>query len=72
MKLNQLVCPVSHIKIDSHVSRVTVFLGSILIALYVVTRDPGYMVVVAIDYGIRTLWNPHNSPLRWEIGRAHV
>lgn len=65
MRFSQLVCPISDQKIDSNVSRVTVFLGAILIALYVVTQDPEYMVVLAIDYGIRAFWDVHYSLLLW-------
>jgi hypothetical protein len=63
--LDNVVCPISHIKIDSNVSRLTVFMNSILIALYLFTGAPYFMLLVAIDYAIRALWKPKYSPLRW-------
>lgn len=62
---DDVICPISHIKIDSHVSRLTVFMNAILLALYVLTGLPYLVVIVAIDYGIRATWKPAYSPLRW-------
>lgn len=56
---------ISNIKIDSHVSCLTVFLNASLITLYLVTGIPWCMVVVAVDYGVRAMWKPKYSLLRW-------
>lgn len=62
---NDLICPISNTKIDSHLSRLTVFLNVALIGLYLLTGSLYFMVLVAIDYGIRAIWKPNYSPLRW-------
>jgi hypothetical protein len=67
--LDNIICPISNVKIDSHVSRLTVFMNVILIALYLFTSIPYFMFLVAIDYGIRALWRPEYSPLRWIAAR---
>ena len=66
MKLfDEVVCPVSFTQIDNNISRITVFFNMLLIALYLFTGSPLFMWLVAIDYGIRALWAPRYSPLRW-------
>jgi len=67
--LDDIICPVSFVKIDNHVSRLTVFTNAVLIALYLFTGAPYFMLVVAIDYGIRAIWKPRYSPLRWIAAR---
>jgi hypothetical protein len=62
---HNVVCPVSNIKINSYASRITVFINAVLLALYLLTGIPYLVAIVAIDYGIRALWNPEYSPLRW-------
>jgi len=62
---SNVICPISNVKINSYVSRLTVFMNAILIVLFLLTGNPLFMWVVAIDYGIRALWNPQFSPLRW-------
>jgi len=62
---DDVICPVSFVQIDSNVSRLTVFLNAALIALYLATGLPYFMMLVALDYGIRAIWNPKYSPLRW-------
>lgn len=63
--LDNVICPISNVKIDNHVSRLTVFMNAALIALYLFTGLPYFMLLVAVDYGIRAMWNPKYSPLRW-------
>jgi hypothetical protein len=64
MKFSQLVCPISDKRIDCNVSRMMVFLSSIVIAAYLYTRVPYFMIAVAFDYGIRAFGNPKYSLLR--------
>ncbi len=63
--LDNVICPVSNVKVDSHVSRLTVFLNAVFIALYVITGNPLFMAVVALDYGIRVFASAKYSPLKW-------
>jgi hypothetical protein len=71
--LYNIVCPISNVKIDSNVSRLTVFMNSILIALYLFTGVPYFMILVAIDYAIRAFWKPKYSPIGWgAVGIARM
>jgi hypothetical protein len=63
--MNTLVCPISDEKIDSRVSRLTVFLNVVLMALFIATSNPVYIFVVAMDYFIRAALDPQYSPLRF-------
>lgn len=67
--LQNVICPVSNVKIDSYTSRTTVFLNVILLALYVFTGSPLFILIVALDYGIRAAWKPAYSPLGWVAKR---
>lgn len=62
---SNVVCPISNVKINSYVSRLTVFMNAILIGLFLLTGNPLFMWIVALDYGIRAIGNPRFSPLRW-------
>lgn len=62
--MNNLVCPISTEKIDSNVSRLTVFLNVILLALFLTTLNPVFIIVVAVDYFIRAGLNVQYSPAR--------
>jgi Domain of unknown function (DUF4395) len=63
--LDNAICPISNVKVDSHISRLTVFLNASLLALYLVTGIPLFIGIVAIDYAIRAIGNPKYSPLKW-------
>jgi hypothetical protein len=63
--MNTIVCPISIEKIDSRVSRLTVFLNVILMALFIATSSPVYIFIVALDYFIRATLDPKYSPLRF-------
>lgn len=71
--LDNVICPISNIKINSYTSRLTVFINVVLMGLYLLTGIRYFMIIVAIDYGIRAFWKPQYSPLRWlaeQIARA--
>jgi hypothetical protein len=68
--IDNAVCPISNVKIDGNVSRLTVFINVIFIALYLLTGSPYFMIVIAIDYGIRGIWSQKYSPLRWIAERV--
>lgn len=63
--LDNVICPISDTKIDNTVSRLTVFQCAVLLALYLWTGIPYLVLLVALDYGIRTTGNGTYSPLRW-------
>jgi hypothetical protein len=63
--IDNVICPVSNVKIDSNVSRLTVFLNAICLALFVSTHIPWLVILVAVDYGIRVMGQAEYSPMRW-------
>lgn len=62
--MSTLVCPISTERIDSNVSRATVFLNVVLMALFIITQKPVFIYLVAFDYFIRATINGKYSPLR--------
>ena len=62
--MKNIVCPVSTEKIDSNVSRLTVFFNVILMAIFLVSLNPIFIIVVAIDYLIRAALDIKYSPIR--------
>jgi len=62
--LDNIICPISAVKVDSNISRLTVFLNAVCIALYLVTGSAYFILLVAVDYAIRAFWKAQYSPLR--------
>jgi hypothetical protein len=65
MSINNIICPVSTVKIDLNVSRLTVFINVVLMALFVYTLNPFYLAIVTIDYFIRATLDGTYSPIRY-------
>ena len=63
--LDNIICPISTVKVDRTLSRLTVFINVILMALYLLTGVPYFMILVAIDYGIRAFWQSKYSLIQW-------
>ena len=63
--LDNVVCPISVEKIDSNVSRLTIFFNVILMGLYIYTLLPVFILIVAIDYLIRATSDVKYSPVRF-------
>ena len=61
--MKNIVCPISTEEIDSNVSRLTVFLNVILMALFLGTLNPIFIIVVTLDYFIRAALEAKYSPL---------
>lgn len=61
---DNVVCPISTEKIDSNVSRLTIFFNVVLMALYIYTQSPAFIIIVAIDYTIRAVYKVKYSPIR--------
>lgn len=62
---DDVICPISNIKVDNNVARLTVFFNAVLLALFVTTQVPYFVILVALDYGIRVAGYPQYSPMRW-------
>ncbi len=65
MSFNSVVCPISSEKIDLNVSRLTVFLNVVLMAIFVYTLNPIYLAIVTLDYFIRAALDGSYSPIRY-------
>ena len=63
--LRDLVCPISNEKIDSNVSRLTIFISVVLVVVFIMSRNPVFLYLAALDYFIRAFKNGQLSPLRW-------
>ena len=65
MNLKDVVCPVSFEKIDSNVSRMTIFINVILMVFFVFTLNPVFIAIVTLDYFIRATMEIKFSPIRF-------
>lgn len=65
MNMNSVICPISTEKIDLNVSRLTVFLNVLIMALFVYTLNPFYLAIVIADYFIRAVLDGSYSPIRY-------
>ena len=69
--MKNIVCPISTEEIDSNVSRLTVFLNVILMALFLGTLNPIFIIVVTLDYFIRAALEAKYSPL-WLVASMGI
>ncbi len=60
---SNIVCPVSAERIDSNVSRLTVFINAVLMIVYMMTLQPIPLFIVVMDYGLRAMGYNQYSPL---------
>lgn len=60
---SSIICPVSAEKVDSHVSRLTVFINDALMVYFLFTLQPIALLIVTVDYGIRAAGYNQYSPL---------
>jgi hypothetical protein len=63
--LDDVICPISNVKVDNNVSRLTVFFNAILLALFLTTHIPYFVILCAVDYAIRVAGQAQYSPMRW-------
>jgi len=69
--MTNVVCPMSIVKIDSNISRTTVFLNVILMVIFMVTYNPIFAYIVAADYFIRASIGGKFSPIMY-IAKAII
>lgn len=60
--LKGIICPVSHERIDSNISRTTVLFNTVFMLIYLVTLQPVFLYAVTIDYAIRAFGYNSISP----------
>jgi hypothetical protein len=65
MDFKSIVCPISVEKIDSNVSRLTIFFNVVLMGGYLYTLNPIFIGIVSIDYFIRAFLKVKYSPIRF-------
>ncbi|MBK8903319.1 MAG: DUF4395 domain-containing protein [Anaerolineaceae bacterium] len=63
--MKTLICPISTHRISHHVARLTAFLMASMVALYLLTGNLGFILVIVIDYFIRAFTTLPNSPFSW-------
>jgi hypothetical protein len=61
--LDNLVCPISNVRIDRNVVRTNGLITTALLVAYVFTRSPLIIVPVGIDYVLRAMMNGPTSPM---------
>ena len=62
--MKNIVCPISTKRIDSNVSRLTIFMNVILMGFFLATQQPTFIIIVAVDYFIRAVMDTKYSPIR--------
>lgn len=67
--LDDLVCPVSNVRVDRNAVRVTGFVTTLLLLLYVWTRSPLIAVPLGLDYALRAVMSAPPSPVA-RLGQA--
>lgn len=60
---SNIICPLSTEKVDSHVSRLTVFINDAFMVYFLFSLQPIAILIVAVDYGIRAAGYNRYSPL---------
>ncbi len=63
--MKALICPVSVEKIDNNIARLTGILTSIMIILFLITQNIWFIVILTLDFLIRSLVKVKYSPLSW-------
>ena len=59
---DNIICPISNVRFDGNLDRLSVFFNAILIASYMITGNPIFIGIVAIDYSIRAFDKQQFSP----------
>lgn len=65
-----IVCPVSSKQIDSNASRLTVFVNTVLMIVFMFTLEPILLYIVSVDYFIRAAGLKKFSPIGFLSGKA--
>ena len=63
--MKTLICPISTQRISRHVVRLTGLMMALMIALYLVSGDVGFIVAIVIDYFMRAFTTLPYSPFSW-------
>ena len=63
--MKSIICPISTRRIDSNVSRITIFLNVTLMVAFLLTSNPIYITIVTLDYFVRAAIDVRYSPFRF-------
>jgi hypothetical protein len=63
--MKSLICPVSPLRVNRNVVRITGFLMATMIALYAVTGNIFFVALIVVDYGIRAFTPLPYSTFSW-------
>lgn len=61
--LDNIVCPISNVRIDRNVVRINGLITTALLVAYVITRSQWIIVPIGIDYVFRAMMNGPTSPM---------
>jgi hypothetical protein len=63
--MKTLICPLSTMRVDRNVVRITGLMMAAMIALYAITGQIIFVIVIAVDYLIRAFTPMRYSPFSW-------
>lgn len=63
--MKTLICPLSTMRVDRNVVRITGLMMAAMIALYAITGQIIFIIVIAVDYFIRAFTPMRYSPFSW-------
>src|SRR4051794_39790748 len=63
--LKSVVCPISPLRMNGNVARITGFMMATMIGLYAFTGSIYFIFIIAIDYFIRAATPAKYSPFSW-------
>ncbi len=61
--MTNIICPISFERIDSNVSRLSIFTLVVLMAIFLITGNPLWLAFVVLDYSFRATGNGQYSIL---------
>ena len=63
--MKSLICPVSPLRVNRNVVRITGFFMATMLALYALTGNIYFAAAIVLDYGIRAFTPMSYSPFSW-------
>jgi hypothetical protein len=63
--MRNLICPISPLRVNENVVRVTALLIALLVVLYIFTSSPLIILLLIVDFYIRGFTHLKYSPLSW-------
>lgn len=65
MLFQNLVCPISRLRVNENVVRIVAALVVLLVACYIYTGSPYFIFLMLLDFYLRAFTNLKVSPLSW-------